>query len=230
MIWFKRNKKRHKKNDNPLMSLEEFKVKKEDLEWLKWKYKNLRNHSFKATCLLCYHVVEPNCTEKEATEEKQEFLDGIRNKPDRRREYINQKTGTHLLWVNKRLIRKNSERFDLVSFKNTINQIQQNSMLKQTYWAYIYKLVADGVLGSNKKGISVDSFREMMKGITSASRNAYYDYMPRGTYPDYLPTTNELKKYNQKVVDIKNFVQSFVNRYYENLNLEVSIDNVDAIM
>ena len=142
---------------------------------------------------------------------------------------LNQKTGTHLLWDNKKLIRMNNDHFDLACFKNTILQMQKKSKIKMTYWAYIFQLTTDGILGTDKRGISVDTFIEEMKELNIAGRNTFYDYKPRGSYPNYLPSSKDMKKYEKEVVNIKTFVMQFVEKYFINLNIQVPLEDIDTI-
>ena len=230
MFWFKRSKKSQLKGEIFKVSLREVRDIEEALEYLKWKHQFLsKQHNYAHVCLLCKHIVELTDTEEMAIEEKNDFIEGINKKPNKRREFINQKTGTHLLWDNKKLIRINNDHFDLTCFKNTILQMQKKSKIKKRYWAYIFQLTTDGILGTDKRGISVDTFIEEMKELNIAGRNTFYDYKPRGSYPNYLPSSKDMKKYEKEVVNIKTFVMQFVEKYFINLNIQVPLEDIDTI-
>ena len=138
MIWFNRFKKSRRNNECPQITLHNLRNHDVDIEWLMWKYKNLSKNRNNSYCLLALFIVEPNDTEEMAMEEKDEFIEGIKRKPSKKREYINYKTGTHLLWCNNKLIRLNSDKFDLTCFKETVTQTKNTKIIVKTYWAYIY--------------------------------------------------------------------------------------------
>lgn len=230
MILFCRHKNRNRENEDLNITLQDLRRRDVNIERLMWKYKI---HTTKRTnahvCLLCKHIVELSDTDEEAAEEKNDFIEGIKRKPSKKREYVNYKTGTNLLWFNNKLIRMNSDKFDLVCFKATIKQVQKKERIIPSYWAYIYKLVTDGILGSDMHGISVDKFIEKMDGINVGARNTIYDYIPRGTYPDYHPASKDLKKYKQEEKSIQIFVNHFVEAYYRTLNQQILLEDIEHI-
>lgn len=228
MAWFCWINKRYKKEENRQITLQDVRNSESNIEWLKWKYSNLSKHKIhKSVCLLCIHRVEPQDTDDEANEEKEDFIEGIKKKPHKKREFINSKTGTHLLWNNGKLVRMNTEQVDWSCLKKTASEYK----IAASYWAYIYMLVRDGILGSDMSGLSIDKFIEKMKGFNVGSRSTIFEYSnKRGTYPNYLPASTNLKKYELEKIKIKNFVTSFVEIYYQNLNRQIPLEDIDSVI
>jgi hypothetical protein len=232
MAWFGLFKK---KDEKYRITLEDVRNNTVNIDYLIWKYKNLsKRNDHHSVCLFLYsHVVEATDTDEEINKRKKEFVEEIKKKPSEKRQFINSKTGTHLLWDKDKLIRMDSDKIDWFCLKDTITQIQKKEKINLHHWAFIYKLVKDGKLGSDVSGISVDNFREKMKtlNLNIAARNTIYDYVPRGTYPNYLPASKKDNKYNynREANRIQTFTKHFVEIYYTILDDQVSLEEFLSI-
>ena len=225
MAWFGFFKK---KDDKYQISLEDVRNNTVNIDYLKWKYKYLKKRNdHHSVCLLLYsYTVEPTDNDEKINEIKKDFIDDIKKNPSKKRDYINTKTGTHFLWDENKIIRMDSDKIDWSCLKDTIIQTQKKVIIFKVHWAYIYKLVRDGKLGSNVSGISIDDFRKKMKtlNLNVAARSMIYDYMPRGTYPDYLPASTSIENQRKETERIRIFTDHFFETYYTILDNQVSLE------
>ena len=229
MAWFKwiYNKNRKKKETNLKV------VHRENIEWLRWKYRNLSPHE--NTTHYCFVIVATIVDKNDSIEKAKgawdDFRNDIKRKPERDRKFEDPERGIYVMWKDSQLLRCNNDKLNLTSLERASSCIPVNRKGQhyKNYWAYIYKLVSDGVFCNDKKGISVDNFITMMSGIEifNAARNTIYDYKPRGNYPDYLPALKDSKNYLKKQTEIRNFVIKFVDTY-RHINSEgISLDDYD---
>ena len=228
MAWFRwiKNKNRNKKSQESNLKV----VQRENFEWLRWKYRNLScQENTNHYCLLMVAtIVDKNDPVEKAKGAWDDFIDEIKRKPETDRKYEDPERGIYILWKDSKLLRYKNDNLNLLSLKKAASCIPVNRKGQQykNYWAYIYRLIFDGILCNDKKGISVDNFITMMGGIEifNAARNTIYDYKPRGNYPDYLPATKESKNYSKKKDEIRRFVEQFVDTYKLINGEEISLD------
>lgn len=229
MAWFRRNNSKNRKKKTPETNLKV--VQRENIEWLRWKYRNLSLQE--NTTHYCFLIVETIVDKNDSVEKAKgawnDFRDDIKRKPETDRKYEDPERGIYVMWKDSKLLRCKNDKLNLSSLKKAASCIPMNRKGQQykNYWAYIYRLVFDGILCNDKKGISVDNFMTMMSGIEifNAARNTIYDYKPRGNYPDYLPATKESKSYSKKKDEIRRFVIQFADTYKLINSEEISPDN-----
>ena len=225
MAWFVLFKKKYEKYR---ITLEDVRDHSLDNDYLIWKYKkHIKRKDYNSVCLLLYsYTVEPADTDEKINEIKKDFIEDINKNPSKKRQFINSITGTHLLWDKNKLIRMDSKKIDWLCLKEAISQTKNKEKFILVYWAYIYKLVKDGKLGSDVSGISIDDFREKMKtlNLNVAARSMIYDYVPRGTYPDYLPASTTVKNKKRETERIRLFTGLFFETYYAILDNQVSLE------
>lgn len=226
MAWFGLFKKKDKKYR---ITLEDVRNNSVNIDYLIWKHKHLtqRKDSHSVCLILHSYTVESTDSYEDINKGKEEFVEEIKKEPSKKRQFINNETGINLLWDKDKLIRMNSDKIDWLCLKDTITQTQKKEIIIKVHWAYIYKLVKDGKLGSDVSGISVDDFREKMRtlNLNVAARNTIYDYRPRGTYPNYLPASTNITNIRKETDRIRIFTVHFVETYYSILDNQVSLED-----
>ena len=147
MAWFRINyKNRKKKTQETNLKA----VQRENIEWLRWKYRNLSLQ--KNTTHYCFLLVTTTIDKNDSIEKAkgawEDFRNDIKRKPETDRKYEDPERCIYVMWKDSQLFRCNNDKLNLSSLKRASSCIPVNRKGQQykNYWAYIYRLVFDGIL------------------------------------------------------------------------------------